>query len=206
MGHTGWCFDPLTIQVSMALYVLVLGVALTRLLPHPPNFACVGALALFAGYTMRSWWGFAIPLIALLISDVAGHLLAVPGMGFYSPMMMLMVYGGFAAVTAVGRIIGSANATSGRGVRAARIGGGAIAGATAFFLISNLGVFLGGAYGLSWVGLVACYTAALPFFLNTLAGDLFFATVLFGSAAVVGKLDGIVATRLDSAARVKIAD
>jgi hypothetical protein len=33
-------------------------------------------------------------------------------------------------------------------------------------------------------GLVACYVAAIPFFQNTVAGDLFYTTLLFGAFRV----------------------
>jgi hypothetical protein len=42
-------------------------------------------------------------------------------------------------------------------------------------------------YEKSWAGLLSCYTAGLPFFWNTLAGDLFFTAVLFGGFAVVNR-------------------
>lgn len=190
----------------MPLYIVIVLVALTRLLPHPPNFASVGALALLAGYTMKSPKGLLVPLGALLLSDIIGHVMRVPGMGFYSPTMMLFVYGGFAAVVGIGRLTRSTIAANHPWFNAGRLTGGSVAGATAFFLISNLGVFLGGAYGLTTAGLVACYVAALPFFLNTLGGDLFFAFVLFGSAALVGKLDGIRTTRNDLSGQVNLAD
>lgn len=190
----------------MPLYVVIILVALTRLLPHPPNFASIGALALFAGYSMRSSKGFLVPLGALLLSDVVGHVMRVPGMGFYSPMMMLAVYGAFAAVVGVGRLTRSASGSRRSLLNVGVIAGGSVAGATTFFLISNFGVFLGGGYGMTPSGLLACYVAALPFFLNTLAGDLFFAFVLFGSAALVGKLDTIGATRRDLSGHVNLAD
>ena len=54
-----------------------------------------------------------------------------------------------------------------------------------FFVVTNFGVWLGFAtYETSWAGLCECYVAAIPFFRYTLAGDLFFAIVLFGSYAL----------------------
>ena len=55
-----------------------------------------------------------------------------------------------------------------------------------FFLMSNFGVWTTGLmYPLTVQGLIACYTAALPFFLNTLAGDLLYSSALFGSFELV---------------------
>jgi hypothetical protein len=190
----------------MPLYLVVVLVALTRLLPHPPNFACIGALALFAGYTLRSPRGILVPILALLVSDIVGHVLRLPGMGLYSPALMLFVYGGFAVVAAMGNVLGASSRPGRHWSNAGGIIGGSIAGAAVFFLISNLGVFAGGVYGYTLSGLVGCYIAALPFFLNTLCGDLFFTIVLFGSAAAVGKLNRTGATLTDLSARAKIAD
>lgn len=188
----------------MPLYVVILLVALTRLLPHPPNFASVGALALFAGYTMRGPRGVLLPLAALLLSDCVGHLLRIPGMGFYNPVMMVFVYGGFAAVVAIGgltrrSIDASKTNQQTAWLKPGLIASGSIAGASAFFLISNFGYFLGGGYPPNIAGLVACYVAAIPFFLNTLAGDLIFAAILFGTAALARKLDETRAPRTDFA-------
>jgi hypothetical protein len=36
-------------------------------------------------------------------------------------------------------------------------------------------------YPMTWGGLLACYVAALPFFRNTLLGDLGYAALMFGS-------------------------
>ena len=54
-----------------------------------------------------------------------------------------------------------------------------------FFLVTNLGVWLWfGTYEPGLQGLWHSYVAAIPFFRYTLAGDLFFAVVLFGSYAL----------------------
>jgi hypothetical protein len=62
-----------------------------------------------------------------------------------------------------------------------RVGGAAVASSVTFFLVSNFGTWaLSGMYPHTAAGLAACYVAAIPFFQNTLAGDLFYATLLFG--------------------------
>jgi hypothetical protein len=66
-----------------------------------------------------------------------------------------------------------------------RIGLAAVAGSVSFFIITNFGMWLfSGFYPLTPAGLAACYVAAIPFFQNTLAGDLFYATLLFGGFAL----------------------
>jgi hypothetical protein len=65
------------------------------------------------------------------------------------------------------------------------IGGAAVASSVLFFVLTNLGVWLfSGMYPRTAEGLVACYAAAVPFFQNTLAGDLFFSALLFGGFAL----------------------
>ena len=161
-------------KIARMFYVLVFFVALTRLVPHPPNLVCVGALGLFAGCYLQGRIAWVVPVAAMLVSDIIGHIFAVPGMGFYSPGMMAMVYLGFACTALVGRGLSTKRS-------ALRIGGAALASAMIFFVLSNLGVWLSGMYGYSVAGLVNCYTMAIPFFGNTLAGDLLYSAILFGT-------------------------
>jgi hypothetical protein len=61
--------------------------------------------------------------------------------------------------------------------------GTALLSSILFFVITNFGVWLTGGgwfYPRTWQGLVECYVMAIPFFRNTLAGDLVFTGVLFG--------------------------
>ncbi|MCH8979043.1 MAG: hypothetical protein IH945_07345 [Armatimonadetes bacterium] len=160
-------------KLIVAFAALVVIVAMARLVPHPYrpfNFAPVGALGLFAGAYAKTKWSWAFPLAALFAADLF--------IGFYSPVAMLAVYGGFAVAGLIGRKFLSKSAA------APRIGMCALGSATAFFVISNFGVWLAGGYPRSILGIVECYTLALPFFRNTLYGDLFFSAVLFGAFAL----------------------
>ena len=66
-----------------------------------------------------------------------------------------------------------------------RISGTALFGAIQFFLVTNFGLWaLGSFYPRRLAGLAACYTAGLPLFWNTLTGDAFYATLLFGGFAL----------------------
>lgn len=154
-------------KVLICCLLIILAVA-TRLIPHPMNFTPVGAVGLFAGAYLahRSIW--LVPLLALLISDFF--------IGFYDPVTMLFVYAGFAASAVIGRAV----LFNKRSV--IRLGGSAFASASVFFILSNFGLWLTGLYyPLTSAGLVECYVLAIPFFGNTLLGDLFYAGVLFGT-------------------------
>jgi len=53
-------------------------------------------------------------------------------------------------------------------------------------MLTNFGTWLSsGFYPRTLAGLEACYIAAIPFFQNTVAGDLFYAAVLFGGFALL---------------------
>lgn len=152
--------------------LLILLVVASRLLPHPPNVACVAAAGLFAGCHFGGWRAYLVPLAALGLSDWVGHIAGFPGLGFYHPVTMLAVYGGMLASVPIGRWL--------RGRSPAWVPAGSLAASSAFFLVSNFGVWLAGWYSLSLTGLVATYAAAVPFFGLTVAGDFVFSAVLFG--------------------------
>lgn len=155
---------------------LVFAAALLRLLPHPPNFTPLGALALFAGARYgRKSLAFLLPLAAMLLSDSIFQL--TTGWGFHSTLPV--VYLALVLTVPVGFLIRR------KGIGAGSVVGGSIVASSIFFVLTNLAVWAtSGMYPLSLSGLVTCYVAAIPFFGNTLAGDLFFSGVLFGTFAL----------------------
>jgi hypothetical protein len=155
---------------------MVLAAALLRLLPHPPNVTPIAAMALFAGaHFDRRAWAFAVPLAAMLLSDAIFELAF--GWGFTRSMPI--IYACFAATVGVGLLLRAR-----RGVVPVAVA--ALACSTMFFLVTNLGVWaMSSVYPKTAAGLLACYTAALPFFANTIAGDLVFTAALFGGFAII---------------------
>lgn len=154
--------------------VMVLGLiavaAAARLLPHPPNFAPVAAIALFAGaYVTDRWLAFAVPFAALFATDLV--------LGLHSTMAF--VYAGFAVTVVLGMALA-------RRRTPLRIAGAAVASSLMFFLVTNFGTWLvQDLYPATAAGLAACYAAALPFLQNSLAGDLFYTALLFGAMRVL---------------------
>ena len=62
----------------------------------------------------------------------------------------------------------------------------ALASSVLFFVVTNFGVWATqGMYPMSLEGLVACYVAAIPFFQNSLLGNAFYTSVLFGGFALL---------------------
>ena len=149
-------------------YFLVILVVATRLLPHPMNFAPIGALGLFSGAYVMDRRAWLIPLAALFISDFF--------IGFYNPYVMLSVYVSFAISAVLGRYALSQKRS------VIRIGGTAVASATILFVLSNFTLWLTGMYyPMTFEGLTMCFVRAIPFYGNTLMGDFFYAAVLFGT-------------------------
>jgi Family of unknown function (DUF6580) len=151
---------------------MLLAAAVSRLLPHPPNFTPVAALALFGGASFSDKrTAFLVPLTALFLSDL--------WLGFYA--LTPLVYGCFAVSVCLGFWL-----RRGRGV--ARIAAAAVAGSVIFFIVTNLGVWaFDSLYPKTMAGITECYVAAIPFFRNTLAGDLVYSGLLFGGLALAEK-------------------
>lgn len=151
---------------------IILLAALSRLLPHPPNVTPILAMCLFGGaYFTEKRWAFAVPLLAMIVSDLALSLLS--GYALLTPMRAV-VYGCLLGVVALGTGLL-------RRITTLRVAAGALSGAVGFFLVTNFAVWAGGTlYPMTWAGLVECYVAAIPFFRNTLIGTLGYSTALFG--------------------------
>lgn len=161
------------------IYLLTLAIAATRFLPHPPNFACLGALGLFAGCYFVGKKAYLVPAAALLISDIVAQAFGVQGMGFYNPMVMAATYLGVTLAVPIGRLVRSQLSAGKANWR--RLPVAALAGSSLFFVISNFGVWLGPWYPATAAGLAACFTNAIPFFGYTMAGDLVFTAMMFGA-------------------------
>ena len=151
---------------SLSLIGLIVFAALLRLLPHPWNFSPIAAMALFGGACLRTRRAaLVIPLAALFLSDLV--------LGFYPTMAV--TYGAFAVIVMIGRLLSEKSTAP--AILLASLGG-----SITFFVLSNFGVwFWDGMYPHNLQGLVACYTAALPFFQGTLAGDVLYTALLFGA-------------------------
>ena len=140
------------INKNKIILMLIVLAVLTRWLPHPPNVAPITGIALFGGSRFdNKWIGFGLPLLCMFISDLFS--------GFSS--ITIFVYLSFMLISYIG-------------INSKKISNGTILGSSLlFFLLTNFGVFLLG-YPHTIQGLITCYTLALPFFVNTIVGDLFF--------------------------------
>lgn len=153
---------------KLLIVALISFAVAARWLPHAPNFSPVGAIALFSGVLFPTRHAFFIPLAGLFISDLF--------LGFHP--IQLWVYGSYALIVVLGFCLKNSHTFS-------KMLAFSLAGSILFFLVTNFGVWLTThMYAKSVEGLVECFWKAIPFFRNTLAGDLFY-TSLFCSIAYV---------------------
>ncbi len=163
----------------MIILMIFLAV-LSRFLTHPPNFTPLGAIALFgAAYFAKKYWALLIPLVAWWASDVAlnnliyakqypeyyqGFSWAGHPLGYIC--LAIIVYIGWRLLKKVSVL---------------RVIGAATFAAVIFFLVTNFGSMLANPiYTKDFNGLLQSYIAGIPFFRNTLAGNLVYSAVLFG--------------------------
>jgi hypothetical protein len=149
----------------LALSIVVAGVVL-RVVPHPWNFAPIGAIALFGGARFeRRSFAIVVPLLTMFIGDSI--------IGFHS--MMPVIYATYALIAVIGMFLRDRRASI------PAVGGCALLSATIFYIVTNFAVWATGTmYAKTAAGLIACYIAAIPFFGNTLASDLIFSALFFG--------------------------
>jgi hypothetical protein len=161
-------------QVAL-VFALVGGVAAaSRFMEFAPNFAAVGAAALFAGYVLRRpMLAMALPMAAMLVSDAA--------IGFYDVPMMVVVYASLALPALWSARWGRLNGWGG----SMKVMGAAAGAGLGFFVTTNFAWWVFWSSSHTMAGLVAAYIDALPFLKYTLAGNLCFAAVFFGAHALV---------------------
>ena len=150
--------------------------AVLHLIPHPFSVSPVGALALYAGAFGSNRLGWLTPMLPMAVAAIV--------FGFYEPIIMLFVFGGFGLSTFAGRWLlrGDRNYT--------RFGAAVVLGAFIFYLVSNFSVWLAGMYPPTMAGLAACYIAGLPTFLQAIAADAAYCFVLFGLHALIERYEG----------------
>ena len=152
-------------KIIIAILIIIFAAA-SRLVKHPYNFTPIVAMALFGGCYLHKKWGIIMPLAAMLVSDYF--------IGFYDWQVMASVYISVALVFAIGWFLS-------KHLKWHNIIFASLFSSVAFFMITNFAVWV----FFSWyphtaAGLINCFVLALPFFRNTLLGDLVYSGVLFG--------------------------
>jgi hypothetical protein len=150
----------------------ILLAVLFRMLPHPPNFTPIAAIAIFGGIYFPKKHAFVVPLLGLGVSDLF--------LGFHSTIPF--VYGSFFITILIGLWLKSHK-------NAGFILGGTLLSSVLFFIITNFGVWLTGSmYSKDLTGLLESYILAIPFFRNTILGDIIYTGVFVGGYELLNKL------------------
>lgn len=138
--------------------------ALSRIIPHPPNFTPILAVAIFAPYIVKDKLAvIAATLLAMFVADLYW--------GLHS--FMLWTYSSIALCTLLSTRV--------------KLLPMLFLGPIMFFVITNFAVWTSGYYGYTFSGLLECYIAAIPFFQNTLLGTTFYFIIFYGVAKVFDK-------------------
>lgn len=148
-----------------------------KFLPHLPNFAPIGAIALFSAVYLKldKKYALIVPIVAMLISDIF--------IGFYNPWIMLSVYGSFVLIGLVGFWLKKHKTLP-------NIIGASFFSSIIFFLVTNFAVWATpqSFYTRNLQGLLECFTMGLPFFRNTILGDLFYIFLMFSLMELIIKI------------------
>lgn len=144
---------------------------IAKFIPHLPNFAPIAAMALFGGVYLNKKYALIIPLAALFLSDLL--------IGFYNPYLMIAVYGSFILIGLIGLWLKNHKTLP-------NVIGASLFGSIIFFLITNFAMWAiqrfmpQPIYPQTLQGLLSSFMMGLPFFRNTILGDLFYSGVFFG--------------------------
>jgi len=164
MNKKIFSYENLTAGFLILTGITIRILSYKEILPFPPNFAPIGALALFSGVYLKKKYALIIPLAAMVVSDLF--------IGWHN--LVLFTWGSFALIGVIGWMVRKKK-------NIITVIGGSLAGSILFFLVTNFAVWaFTPLYTKAASGLVQCFILAIPFFRNTVLGDLFYVGVLFG--------------------------
>jgi hypothetical protein len=153
------------------VYLIILLAVLARFIPHVPNFSPVYGALLFGGARLKKRDSIWFPVVLLAASD---FVLTTFVYHLRIGWVELVQIAAFGSIAAIGWSLRQR-------VTLMRLSIAGVGGATAFYLISNFGVWLGWRmYPPTWAGLVQCYVAGIPFYGYSLLSTVLFSAVLFG--------------------------
>ena len=158
------------LEFAIAIIFILIGVSL-RLLPHAPNFAPIAAIALFGGVYLSRKTALILPIAVMMISDIF--------IGSYGIKLMVFVYVSFLICVLLGFWLKKHKKWQ-------TVLGSSILSGIIFFILTNFAVWIFTPwYAKTISGIVQCYVMALPFFRNTLLGNIFYAGAFFGSYEII---------------------
>lgn len=177
--HIKHVSEPMNKKRFLVLSSFILIAALSRIVPHPYNFAPIGAMSIFgAAYFTDKKFAFLLPLVAMFISDLLVNNLLFSS--FYGSFMLFTpgfwwIYGSIALIVLAGIFIL-------KKVNTKTVIAGSLSASIIFFLVTNFGAWIGNPiYPQGLEGLLMSYSAGIPFFHYTVLGDLVYSGVMFGA-------------------------
>lgn len=168
-------------SITQRLLFVLFALAVTlcgRLLPHPANFTPVLAVSVLTGLCLPGrGFSLAAGLLTMLLGDLASWWMLnsnIPFSDYFLSLSALFVY------LPVGIIVLSASFLRPSGAGMLVLSG--FSAGLFFWVVSNFGTWLSGTlYPATAAGLATCYTAAIPFLQNQLAGDVFYTLFLLAA-------------------------
>lgn len=144
-------------HVSIYLGIF-LAIAISRFIPHPPNFTSVIALSFYVPAILGLSYIPAV-ILSFAITDIV--------IGYHTGTFFT-----WGSVFLIGMIAQSFSKTL-----ISRLSG-AFIGAIIFFLVTNFGVWASGMYGYTLSGFIDCYFLAIPFFAYNAISTLMFSIII----------------------------
>ena len=143
---------------------LILILAFARLIPHPPNFTPIIAVAIMSSYFFRNTLlSCTVVIISMLLADIF--------IGFYKNIFFV-----YLSLLLITYIFSHIN----RKIKLKNLFIFGLLGSVIFFILSNFGVWiLSEMYEKNLNGLINCYLLAVPFFVNTLLSTIIFSYTAF---------------------------
>ncbi|GIV54199.1 MAG: hypothetical protein KatS3mg039_0717 [Candidatus Kapaibacterium sp.] len=170
--------------------VLLFVAAMSRLLPHPPNLAPITAMAVFSGWVFPSYRSAVVSVVTTMLASDLALALFHWDWGYIFHGMLPIVYGTFALIIALARVVSQRSDRWGWSLPTL------LASSAIFFVITNFFVWaLGSMYPKTWEGLATCYAMAVPFYhvnglapfelvRNALLGDVLYGGFLLGGYVI----------------------
>ena len=144
-------------KATLSIFLLL---AVSRFIPHPPNFTSLLALSFYVPVLFGTRY-IPVLLISFMITDL---IIGLHGVILFTWGSILLIGLGskFFAKNILNRIFGS------------------LLGACLFYVITNFGVWTLGTYGYTLEGFLLCYTLAIPFFTYSLISTFIFSGIIEG--------------------------
>ena len=144
-------------KISICLGIF-LALAVSRFVPHPPNFTSLIALSFYVPAIFGRQYIPAVILSFAITDLVIGYHY---GTFFtWGSVLLIGLISNYFGKTFIKRL------------------SGALVGAIIFFIVTNFGVWISGMYEYSLNGIISCYTAAIPFFAYSAISTILFSFLI----------------------------